>query len=557
MLFALTSLLSGAIVVIPLFRGLLARKILCARTTQTNVIDSFFDPVAFTSSSSVSSSTTGTTALRSTTCTALLVYKPSAAPSTDKTSQSERNHHKIQHTVRRHQSVMAFLLVIRTPVLLGRRRPTTTTTIIVMMACCYSLLATTMAKTTRRRIPFLGCCNALLLSSRNHHHHHHNFISSSSSSSRMRRHHQQRSSSSVNQITFRQSSSSTQLQQHSDTTTTATTIHPSFNDDIIDLYDAFILDQFGVLHNGVHALEGAIELCEYLYKRGKKLIILSNTSAPSTNALQKLTTKLGFEATHFVDAVTSGEEASRYIRQTYADDSGTDDSTPITTTKVLMITWDVYAENSPRLSALPEQFLEQCSSSTNHNIKLATSVDEADLLLLHGSEVWYRGPTQPQISLSSFIDHGEFHDVDPILQQCASLKIPAVCANPDIIVQTPAGDGGVSYMPGGLAERYVTKFGGQCRTFGKPSVDHFEACLRKLGNHNISKHRVAHVGDSLHHDISGAMAAGIPNIFVTSGIHRQQFGTQFGELPGEDILNQVLEEEGNIQPTHIVPAFRL
>ena len=92
-------------------------------------------------------------------------------------------------------------------------------------------------------------------------------------------------------------------------------IHSSFAD-LVDEYDAFILDQFGVLHNGVEALEGAVEMVAYLHAKKKKLMILSNTSAPAALALRKLP-KLGFQAEHFVDAVTSGEEASRYIRQKY------------------------------------------------------------------------------------------------------------------------------------------------------------------------------------------------------------------------------------------------
>ena len=46
--------------------------------------------------------------------------------------------------------------------------------------------------------------------------------------------------------------------------------HEAFNDEIIDQYDAFILDQFGVMHNGIEALDGAVELVNYLYKEKKK-----------------------------------------------------------------------------------------------------------------------------------------------------------------------------------------------------------------------------------------------------------------------------------------------
>jgi ribonucleotide monophosphatase NagD (HAD superfamily) len=90
--------------------------------------------------------------------------------------------------------------------------------------------------------------------------------------------------------------------------------------------------------------------------------------------------------------------------------------------------------------------------------------------------------------------------------------------------------------------------------FGKPDVEHFEACIRKL---QINRDRVAHVGDSLHHDIAGAIATNVPSVFVTSGIHASQLGTSFGEMPETNSLYNLFEQEGSIYPTHVVPAFRL
>lgn len=319
------------------------------------------------------------------------------------------------------------------------------------------------------------------------------------------------------------------------------TTHASFNDDIIDTYDAFILDQFGVMHNGIAALDGAVALVDYLHtKKNKKLIILSNTSAPADKALEKLP-KFGFDSSHFVGAVTSGEEASHYIRETHGSSSKD-------TAKALMITWDASNPDNPRLTALPEAFLAQCGS-----VEVASSVEEADFLLLHGSEVWYRGQDEKSQTISPFIEEGNFDTMDPILEQCLARKLPAVCANPDFIVQTPSGDG-VAHMPGKIAARYE-EMGGSCHTFGKPSVEHFEACIRELG---LEKSRVAHVGDSLHHDITGAFNAGIPNVFVTSGIHKGALGTEFGEMPEAETLEEVMEEAvASIRPTHVVPAFRL
>ncbi|KAG7372580.1 HAD-like domain containing protein [Nitzschia inconspicua] len=329
------------------------------------------------------------------------------------------------------------------------------------------------------------------------------------------------------------------------------TIHASFDDDIIDRYDAFILDQFGVLHNGQDALPGAIELVEYLAtQKQKKLIILSNTSAPADKAMAKLP-KFGFDPSHFTGgAVTSGEEASRYIRNTFGGSATT--SSVAAVPKALMLTWDASDRDNPRLTALPEMFLEQCG-----NVQLATSVEEADLIIFHGSEVWYKGPDQPSESLSPFIEEGSFERVDSLLQACleGTKNLPGVCANPDFVVQTPAGDG-VHYMPGMLAARYQ-ELGGHCQMFGKPGSEHFEACLAKLGLHD--KQRVCHVGDSLHHDIAGASRAGIPSVLVTSGIHKTELGTKFGALPTLEVLDELLQKEcdDDVRPSHVVPAFRL
>jgi HAD superfamily hydrolase (TIGR01459 family) len=314
-------------------------------------------------------------------------------------------------------------------------------------------------------------------------------------------------------------------------------MHTSFSD-LVSKYDAFILDQFGVMHNGVEALPGAVDCVRELHKAGKTLIILSNTSAPSSRALDKLP-RLGFDPSHFVGAVTSGEEASRYIRQTYGASNNKKPS------KVIFFTWDSSDPNTPRLKPSPEIFLEKCDG-----VEVASSVDEADFVLFHGSEVVYYGQDHEE-SLGSFITEGNYEVVDRILDQCLHRKLPAVCANPDFVTQTPSG--GTAYMPGSIASRYE-EMGGKCTNFGKPHAEHFQACIDRLG---IDKSRVAHVGDSLHHDIAGAAAAGVPNIFVTSGIHAKDLGTSFGDLPEKDCLESLFEEYDSVEPTHVVPAFRL
>ncbi|WP_298943043.1 hypothetical protein [uncultured Psychromonas sp.] len=47
--------------------------------------------------------------------------------------------------------------------------------------------------------------------------------------------------------------------------------------DIIDNFDTFILDQWGVLHNGGDAFPEAIEALHFLKSQNKKVVILSNS----------------------------------------------------------------------------------------------------------------------------------------------------------------------------------------------------------------------------------------------------------------------------------------
>ncbi|CAJ1936437.1 unnamed protein product [Cylindrotheca closterium] len=304
-------------------------------------------------------------------------------------------------------------------------------------------------------------------------------------------------------------------------------------------YDAFILDQYGVLHNGETALEGAVECVEELYKLNKKMIILSNTSGPAVSALAKLP-KYGFDPKHFLGAVTSGEECSRYILEHYGSSSETK--------KVLWFTWDGVRTHVPP----PTDFLNKCG-----NIEVADSVEEADFVLAHGSHVWQKRNNE-QLALENFLETGSLETIDPILEQCLTNKLPMVCANPDFVVRMP--DKSMAYMPGNIAKRYAD-IGGQCQSFGKPHPEHFLACLDQLNaasnNSEMSKSmmRTVHVGDSLHHDIAGANAANVDSILITSGIHCNELKTEFGVLPGEKILEDLIQTEQHV-PTHVLSVFR-
>jgi ribonucleotide monophosphatase NagD (HAD superfamily) len=74
---------------------------------------------------------------------------------------------------------------------------------------------------------------------------------------------------------------------------------------------------------------------------------------------------------------------------------------------------------------------------------------------------------------------------------------------------------------GALAQRYEER-GGRVRWHGKPHPAIYETCLGLL--EIADRARILAIGDSLRTDIAGAAGVGIDSLFVTGGIHAEEFG---------------------------------
>lgn len=138
---------------------------------------------------------------------------------------------------------------------------------------------------------------------------------------------------------------------------------------IVSRYSAFVLDQYGVLHDGAKPLPGAVECVAHLKASNKKLAILSNTSASPEAALERLYSTLGFAPGSFDVAVTSGGECSKHFREKI--------STPDKVTKVLLFTWsgeEAKIKTSSFLSSLG-------------NVEITANPAECDVAVAHGSDL--------------------------------------------------------------------------------------------------------------------------------------------------------------------------
>ena len=85
-------------------------------------------------------------------------------------------------------------------------------------------------------------------------------------------------------------------------------------EDIFENYDTFVIDLWGVMHNGVVLNPKAIEAVDQLKKNLKKIVFLSNAPRPSSKVINFLL-KMKMDRKFLEHVITSGEAAMHAINQ--------------------------------------------------------------------------------------------------------------------------------------------------------------------------------------------------------------------------------------------------
>jgi HAD superfamily hydrolase (TIGR01459 family) len=123
------------------------------------------------------------------------------------------------------------------------------------------------------------------------------------------------------------------------------------------------------------------------------------------------------------------------------------------------------------------------------------------------------------------------------LHPAASRRIPCLCLNPDRIMLTEVGR---AFGAGAIATLYQ-ELGGQVTWIGKPYPDIYDAALA-----GTDRSRVIGIGDSIEHDIAGAVRAHCASALVRTGIIE---GAGDAEIADECA-------RWAAQPSVVLPAFR-
>ena len=277
---------------------------------------------------------------------------------------------------------------------------------------------------------------------------------------------------------------------------------------LAERFDGFILDLWGVIHDGVNAFPHAVDCLTHLRAAGKRTLLLSNVPRPN-DAAQAMMRRMGIPDGLYTDILTSGEAVRRALQ----------DPPDL---------W--WAELGQRVFHLgPER-----DRGVLEGLSLAKVEHPADAnFVLNTGPDDHRNPTEM----------AEFEDV---LQDCARYHLPMICANPDLQVIR----GGVRVLcAGSLALRYQ-ELGGDVRSIGKPDPTIYQPVLQSLG---LPVQRILAVGDALHTDIAGAAAVDIASCWVLGGVHGESLTDGSGGF--DQVRAAALAQEAGQTPLATVPRF--
>ena len=234
---------------------------------------------------------------------------------------------------------------------------------------------------------------------------------------------------------------------------------------------AWLVDIWGVMHNGVTPYVPAYQACQIFRDAGGLVILVSNSPRPRQSVAGQLD-RIGVPQTAYDTIVSSGDLA-RMLIEAYAGQS------------VLHIG--------------PERDLPIFAGIAVERV----GADRADAIVCTGLVDDERETPD---------DYAE------TLAACAARSLPMICANPDLTVER---GGRIVYCAGALAQAYE-RLGGNVTYAGKPYLPIYElafATLEQLRSGSSDRSRLLAIGDGVRTDLAGAAAAGVPSLFVASGVH--------------------------------------
>jgi HAD superfamily hydrolase (TIGR01459 family) len=245
--------------------------------------------------------------------------------------------------------------------------------------------------------------------------------------------------------------------------------------DLVGGVDVLLSDIWGVVHNGLVAFPEACEALRNFRAQGGTVILITNAPRPA-DSVQRQLRKLDV-ADETYDAIVSSGDLTRNF---------------------------VAGHPGERMFWVGP---ERDNSIYRGLDPLLAPLEEADYIVCTGL----------------FDDETESaENYRAMMQQARARKLTLICANPDVVVER--GDR-LIYCAGAIAELY-RELGGEVIFYGKPHRPIYERAVALAAERRgqaVSLNRVLAIGDSVRTDLAGAHGFGIDCLFVTRGIHADDF----------------------------------
>ena len=216
---------------------------------------------------------------------------------------------------------------------------------------------------------------------------------------------------------------------------------------IVDNYDLYFIDLWGVIHNGIEIFKSSIEVLNELTKLDKEYILLTNAPRPNAN-VRIFIEKMGMDKKISTKVYTSGEAALDYLIANFKEKK-------------------FFHIGPSRDFSLFKTFEKNKINDLN----------KAEYLLCSGL---------------FDVQDKELSFYKKLL--AAHFKKIMVCTNPDLIVER----GKVREFCAGSVAKVFEELGGKVEYFGKPYPEVYEKAFN-----NLKGKKVICIGDNLNTDIKG------------------------------------------------------
>ncbi len=281
------------------------------------------------------------------------------------------------------------------------------------------------------------------------------------------------------------------------------------------MFDAFIMDNYGVINFSSGPAPEAVNVLRELHSQGKKVKILSNATYPSSVAEERYRKSGLLKNIHYDEVITAGQFSYEQIQK-----------------EELPFPGKHYCVFGTANFQRPEDKIPDVFKGSSY--VLTEDINEADFV--------YCGVAQ-----IAGEDRTEIDDFLPLLQQLLTRKLPMLCPNPDTI----ANEGGRFVIRQGSVCQAYKQLGGEVCLFGKPDIRIYQRALQGMG----SKDKILMIGDSLQTDILGANLCGIKSCLAFRGSVTEEMMRQSGlAITNENIRDYIVKQKSGI-PDFIVESI--